>query len=332
LWGRTVSRWSNGRVREAIESGRTAIGVMRTANDQWNLVDALAWTSFPLILSGRPDEMAEGQRFAIEGVELGQRLGNRGGEVLCQRGVGMAQVFGGSLDVFERAAQVDLEGFEGIKSPWVSQSHLMVAMVAVLRGDLDAALDPARKGMELEPVSAWSGIGNAYCMLVHAWRGDIDECRRLLEEGRRLLPEAGRRPSIGQILNAVTTVQACVVAGLPEEAGALYPLVVGVHDDLPVSGFDLALCERIAGMAAAAAERWDDAVQHFEGALRRAVEIGDDLDLPQVEHWFGVMLLDRGQPEDRARARELLTSAIERYQALGMPLYEARARQALERA
>ena len=32
------------------------------------------------------------------------------------------------------------------------------------------------------------------------------------------------------------------------------------------------------------------------------------------------------------RARELLTSAIERYHTLGMPLYEARAREALERA
>jgi hypothetical protein len=44
------------------------------------------------------------------------------------------------------------------------------------------------------------------------------------------------------------------------------------------------------------------------------------------------MLLDRGRPEDHARARELLTSAIERYNALGMPLHEARALEALERA
>ena len=147
-----------------------------------------AWTSFPLILSGRAGQIEEGERLAAEGVELGRRLGNRGGEVLCQRGVGMSQFFGGDLDTLDRVGQEDLQGFESVKSPWVSQSHVLVAIVSVLRGDLDEAVDPVRKAIELEPVSAWSGIGHAYNLLVHAWRGDIDVCRRLLDEGRPRLP------------------------------------------------------------------------------------------------------------------------------------------------
>lgn len=330
-WGRSVSQWSNGRPREAIQSGRAAVEALRAANDQCSLVDALAWASFPLLLSGRPDEMAEGRRLAAEGVELGRRLGNRGGEVLCQRGVGVAQVLGGNVDTLARVARDDLEGFASVQSPWVSQSHLLVAFSSLLRGDLDDAVESARQAIEVEPASAWSGLGLAYSLLVHAWRGEIDVCRRLLEENQPRMSEAGRRPSIGQFLSTLTTIQACVVARLPDEAAALYPHVVEWVDDMPVSGFDLALTDRVAGMAAAAAERWDDAVRHFEAALRRAEEIEDELDLPQIEHWYGEMLLERDEPGDRTRAEKLLASAVGRYQELGMPLLQARARQALDR-
>jgi len=331
LWGRAMSAWSNGWPREAIDSGRAAIEILRTTNGQWDLVDALAWTSFPLVLSGRRDEMAEGERIAAEGMELGRRLGHRGGEVLCLRGVGMAQVFGGDLDTFVRAAREDLEGFGSVNSPWVSLSHVFVAAGSVLRGDLDDAAESVGQAIELEPVSAWSGLGQAYQLLVHAWRGDTDVCRRLLDEARSLMPEPGRRPPIGQIFAVLTTIQASVVAGLPEGAAPLYPLAAEWVEDLPVSGFDLALSDRIVGMAAAAAARWDDAERHFEAAFRRADEIDNTLDRPQVEHWFGEMLVDRGRPQDQGRARDLLTSAIESYGALGMPLLEARARQALTR-
>ena len=41
------------------------------------------------------------------------------------------------------------------------------------------------------------------------------------------------------------------------------------------------------------------------------------------------MLLDRGDPEDDARARELLGSAIGRYTEIGMPLHGAMAQAVL---
>ncbi|MGI8633548.1 MAG: AAA family ATPase [Solirubrobacterales bacterium] len=331
LWGRSISQWCNGWVREALESGRAAIHEMRKTNDQWYLVDALAWTSFPLILSGRPDEMAEGRRLAAEGMELGRRLGHRGGEVLCLRGVAMSRAFGADLDVFERAGRDDLEAFSSVESPWSTQSHIFVALVSVLRGDLDDAAEHVREAIDLEPVSAWTGLGQGYDLLVHAWRGETETCRQLLDAGRSTLPAPGARPPIGQIFRVMTTVQACVVADLPAEAAALYPVVAALVDDVPVTGFDFALTDRVAGMAAAAGGQWDDAVRHFDAALRRAEEIDDTMDMPQVEHWFGEMLVDRGRPEDQGRARDLLTSAIECYGALGMPLLEARARQALTR-
>ncbi len=332
LWARCMSEWSNSRPREAAASGRAAIEVLRTTTDHWSLVDALAWTSYPLLLSGRPDDIEEGRRLAAEGMDLGHRLGHRGGEVLSLRGVSIARLLGGDLDTFETVALIDLEGFASVGSPWVCQSHTFLAVLHTFRGDLDEALAAVRQASDLEPASAWAGPARAYEALVHAWRGDLDECQRLLDEGRAELPTDGSRPPFGKVVGAMALVQASVVAGRPETAAALYPLVAEWVDDVPMSGFDHALSARIAGMAAAAGERWDDAFAHLAAALRPAAAADDTLDRPQVEHWFGEMLLTRSRPEDRDRARELLTAAIERYRALGMPLLEARAADALARA
>jgi hypothetical protein len=130
----------------------------------------------------------------------------------------------------------------------------------------------------------------------------------------------------------ISAAQGCVLAGLPEEAAALYPLVAERVEQLPINVFDLALAQRVAGMAAAAGGLWDEAVAHFEIARRQADEIPVRLEQPQVSHWFGKMLLDRGRPEDRDRGREMIEAALEDYKAFGMPLHIARAEEMLARA
>jgi hypothetical protein len=55
------------------------------------------------------------------------------------------------------------------------------------------------------------------------------------------------------------------------------------------------------------------------------------LEQPQVLHWFGKALLDRGRPEDTDRAREMIEAALRDYRALGMPLHVRRAEQLLAR-
>ena len=90
------------------------------------------------------------------------------------------------------------------------------------------------------------------------------------------------------------------------------------------------LAERVAGMTAGAAREWDAAEQHYERALRQAEEMPIRLEIPQVRHWYAVMLLDRGRPEDRPRARSMLAGARDDYRRLGMPLLEAMAETRLD--
>jgi hypothetical protein len=85
-------------------------------------------------------------------------------------------------------------------------------------------------------------------------------------------------------------------------------------------------------MAAACAGEWDKAAAHFENALRQAQDFPDVLDEPQVQHFYAKMLLDRGVPNDRARARELLTAAMDNYQRIGIPVRARMAEELLARA
>jgi hypothetical protein len=319
-WGRTVVNWSNGRVADAITTGRAAIELLRRG-DVWTLVDALAWTSLPLTYSGRPDE---GRRLAEEAIELGARLGHVSGEIMGRRGAGFAaMLLGIDLDELERWVRADLEHFERIRSPWISQSHVWLATVLNLRGDVEGALLHGRTAIELEPVSAWSGVGWACTFLTRALAGERDACRTLLSEQRDLLPRPGETTTMGRFCMLHAAAQGCVVVGLTEEAGALYPLVAERADLVPLGVFDVALTQRVAGMAAAAVARWDDAEAHFEMARRQADEFPNRFDQPQVLHWYGKMLVDRAGPGDHDAAHTMLTDALEDYRRIGMPVYAA---------
>ncbi len=79
------------------------------------------------------------------------------------------------------------------------------------------------------------------------------------------------------------------------------------------------LIETSAAIAAACGERWDVAEQHFETALRQAHDIPALVPQPEVRRWHAWMLLNRDEPGDRERARELLNEAIAMYREIGMP-------------
>jgi hypothetical protein len=257
-------------------------------------------------------------------------VGQHAGETLGLRGVAIAEVFRvADLDALERDALVDLERFEGSGSPWAGQSHAWLAAVSLLRGDLDGAHRAAEQAIALEPESAFAGIGWAFKVLSVAYAQDTATCRALLDEERDALPLPGERAAAGRTFKLLAAAHGSAVANLADEAAVLYPLVAERVDAFPIAAlFEPQLAQRVAGMTAATAGRWDEAVRHFETALVQAAELPLPLELPQIEHWYGKMLLDRGDPEDDARARELLRSAIESYTAIGMPLLAAMAREA----
>jgi tetratricopeptide (TPR) repeat protein len=312
----------------AIESGQAAIEHLRRAHDPWTLVDALAWTAFPLAYGGAP---REARLLAEEGAEIGMKVGHIGGEVLARRGVALAALLErADLDENERAACDDLERLESIRSPWVSMSYAWVATIRTRRGDVDGSLPFAEEAINLEPDSAWAGLGWSAKFVNRAWAGELAVCRDLLAEQRARLPRAGEAATSGRTFMLYAAAEGCVIAGLADEAGALHPLLAERVDVMPIGdAFAMALAQRIAGMAAAAAGLWDDAQAHFEEAGRQARDVPNRIDAPQVQLWHAKMLLDRGDAQDRDRARAMLADALDSFRKIGMPLLAARTEELL---
>lgn len=318
-WQHMVSNLFNARLADAIECGQASIEHLRGERDLWELSDALTWMSFPLQLSGR---FREGSQLAEEAVGLAVKLGHRAGEILGRRGISLAAIAEHvDLDEYERQARDDLERFESIRSPWVSQSYAWIASVLILRGDLEGSLRNAEVAIDLEPPSAWTGIAWSRKFLARAWAGDLETCRTLLSEQRDVLPQAGEAATTGRTIMLFAAAQGCVIVGLADEAAALYPLVAERVDVLPVSPFDVVLAQRIAGMTAAAAGLWDGARAHFDIARRQSDEFPNRLERPQVLHWYGKMLLDRANPDDHEQARTMLVDALDDYRQFGMPVH-----------
>jgi hypothetical protein len=67
--------------------------------------------------------------------------------------------------------------------------------------------------------------------------------------------------------------------------------------------------------------RWEDAEAHFARALHDVEAVPDRLDEPRVQYWYARMLVDRGEPGDREKARALFEKSLEGYRRLGMPLH-----------
>ena len=91
--------------------------------------------------------------------------------------------------------------------------------------------------------------------------------------------------------------------------------------------FDGRLVETRAGLAAAAARRWEEAERLLRHRPRDSLnKCPTALELADLNRLHARMLLDRGGNGDDARAAEMLEEALAAYRAFGMPAYARRSR------
>jgi hypothetical protein len=100
---------------------------------------------------------------------------------------------------------------------------------------------------------------------------------------------------------------------LAEIAAAMYPGLAALADRFVMQPFSWSLVHRIAGMAATASGQWEHAERHLDQALALARSLPNRLEEPSVNYCRARMLLERGRPEDRDRATELLDAALAGY-------------------
>jgi tetratricopeptide (TPR) repeat protein len=156
------------------------------------------------------------------------------------------------------------------------------------------------------PASVAALAANAGPMYAEEARRELD---KLLKEGFDDLPSSST-----WLLTMFATVEAAARLEEPESAAVVYDMVLPFAA-LPTMASLAVVClgstERTLGLAARTMGRMDDAVGHLERAVEVDRQLGNRPMLAVTRADLGLTLLRRGKAEDRDRAHDLLTSAIE---------------------
>jgi DNA-binding SARP family transcriptional activator/tetratricopeptide (TPR) repeat protein len=261
----------------------------------------------------------------IDGVERELRAWERRVEPLSKRhylGWLLAVVrarhahLGGRLAEAEELANDELRhGFEGRDEP---VAHAYAAQLLFIRreqGRLDEVAAAVAAFAEFSPnIAGWR------CALawVNAELARVAEAREVLDGLARA--DFEDLPRDGLWLGSIASL-AQVVALLDdaERARPLYELLLPFADRCVVlMSF---ICQgsvgRPLGLLATVMSHYDDAARHYDAALECNARIGSSLWIAHTQHDYARMLLRRGRPEDRRRARELLDEALATVEELG---------------
>ena len=232
--------------------------------------------------------------------------------------------------------------------------HFMLG--SYLTRDISAT---ARESLEHQ---SWGGLDGVYQGSLHILAGNVAEGLALLDTNAPTvgvhrnahlgtqglaLALGGRReeakatvaasidaaPAIIPLLRAISSAHAAEAAALVDEPALAHQLYADLATIASCGCVVVVpLVERACGIAAAAGDDWTRAVGHHETALRQAHELPVVYEQPQVRYWYARMLLDRDEPGDRERARQLLTEAIDLFGEIGMPRHLEMAEELLVKA
>jgi len=161
------------------------------------------------------------------------------------------------------------------------------------------------------------------CALIflHGELGRLDETRAAFEQ--LAAHDFSDLPRDAFWLIALTLLaEVCTVLADAPRAATLYELLLPYAERHVVVGRAAAAYYgsvlRPLGLLATTMGRWDEAEQHFQGALTKHAQVGARPWLAHAQYAYAVMLLKRRKVANRKKALVLLTQALATAQELGM--------------
>jgi hypothetical protein len=127
--------------------------------------------------------------------------------------------------------------------------------------------------------------------------------------------------SLAFVADAVDTLAALPAAAVLYDLLVPYAHVNAINADEVGTGS----VSRTLGVLATALSRWEDGTRHFQAAIDHNQNMGALPWLAHTQHDYARMLLAHDLPDERERARQLLLTATEQYERLGMTPWLARA-------
>ena len=315
LQGQAIGNWH--RLEAAARKpAHEAASILRESNRGWNLGQCLWMEKTGLVGDGLFEEAA---RIDEELRPLTERIGDFGSLAIMELMSAPIHQASGDLAASSQAMRRSTESFEAGGFPWGIFNDGYLSVNLVLQGkneDARRALDVV--SADFQEGTNWTGCQVGYWLSGKANLGDSD----ILEQYRKYqtyVPQPGEAMTAGTVVFLKGSIEALILAGEKDEAAKLYPLIAEFVDSkLGLFEFTFGLHERFAGMAAAAAEDWDNAVRHFEHSLKLADELPHRVDQARVRYWYARMLLDRAQSGDKDRALALLAETRCLSEEMGM--------------
>jgi tetratricopeptide (TPR) repeat protein len=329
LYARAAHHFAYHEHARAVDSGLESAEHLRRADDQWNLANALGYVGASFGWLGRFDEAAEVGR---EGEAISQRVGNWSAYVFAEQSqtfriVGRTPAHA----TLERRGRDALRLGDEMGFPWLlSLGHSRIGLAEFWRGDWEGALRELDAAAQAEVRGAAGGhVGRLF--LLHAYLGQGETARQLIDSARRSFPQPGHPNSGTAWLLAAAATEAYAILGDRRDAAALYPAMQELENTgCLMRSWDYRLASTLVGMAAACAGEWEDAAAHFRLALRLARALPMRSEEPDACLFYARMLRERDEPGDREEADELRARALTLYEDIGMPRGPAMVRAILD--
>jgi tetratricopeptide (TPR) repeat protein len=207
---------------------------------------------------------------------------------------------------------------------WQVVSDVQLSFLDYVRGNWKGALAHAQDACRSDRWTSIRGLGEGMLFRQMAYAGDRDGALAILNEKRGWLPTSGQKNTRGSWWLLALVVEGLAMLGERSQAGELYPMVRELLDTGAVALWAVArFTQTIAGIAAAAADNWEAAEEHFKLALQQAESFPNKLEQAEIRRFRAMMLIDRGARGDREKARTLLAETRETYTGIGMPRHIA---------
>jgi tetratricopeptide (TPR) repeat protein len=307
------------RLREALSNARKSAELSNPRDSPWTHSIALSRVMLSLFGMGKVAEAAE------VGREL-RALAHDAGQLAALSYCISTQAwteFGREADLgaLDRTIAEILERNRSANAPlFLSGALAQMSLVKFFAGSRDTARSLAQEARSTELPGAFDGLSLAALIRAAPYSDARQNVFNLLTEARPRLPKPDHPNPIGSWALLTAAVEGWAMIGERERAAELYPLVQPLLDAGVVClSFVCRFPETVAGIAAGAAGEWAAAEGHFLTALQQAESSPHRLEQAEVHRFHAVMMLERGESGDVARAREMLTAALDTYQRIGMP-------------
>jgi tetratricopeptide (TPR) repeat protein len=310
----------DGTAERALEAAR----LCQAAGDLWGQAEVEWVAGGSLLYRGRLAEAGQSMREALLRAE---RVGHHGAVWILKGLLAFLPTARGDLATAYAELTEANEYGRALELPWAAYTDDALGVIALYQDRGAEALQHIRTAVDSEPASSLHGRCRAALFWALAHVGDAGALP-FLRQNPPPLPVLGRANRFGVWFSLPLVVEGLAWLGQSEEVASLHP-AMEVLVETGVVAFNLGHVRTCAGIAAAAARDWPCAEAHFETAMQQAASVPYRWAEPQARAWYAEMLLDRNEEGDRGRARGLLEEAITMYAALGMPVFERRARERL---